>query len=57
VAFEFAKVYRLYDDELGLGDRCEIEWFTGPHEVHGVGTFDFLHKHLNWPKRSQASTR
>ncbi len=57
VAFEFAKVYRLYDDKLGIGDRCELEWFTGPHEVHGVGTFDFLHKHLQWPKRLQTSRR
>jgi dienelactone hydrolase len=31
--------------------RCEIEWFVGPHTINGKGTFDFLHKHLNWPKR------
>jgi len=29
----------------------EIEWFVGPHTINGKGTFDFLHKHLAWPKR------
>ena len=51
VGYEFAKVRFLYEARLGLGDRCAIEWFTGPHTIHGVGTFDFLHQHLNWPKR------
>jgi hypothetical protein len=50
VAYEFAKVRFLYEAKLGLGDRCEIEWFVGPHTINGKGTFDFLHKHLNWPK-------
>ena len=50
VGHEFAKVRFLYEAKLGLGDRCEIEWFTGPHTIHGVGTFKFLHKHLNWPE-------
>jgi len=49
VAYEFAKVRRLYVD-LGIGDRTEIEYFDGPHQIHGVGTFKFLHKHLNWPE-------
>jgi dienelactone hydrolase len=49
VAYEYAKVRRLYD-QLGLGDRTEIEFFNGPHTIHGVGTFDFLHRHLKWPK-------
>ncbi len=48
VAFEFAKVYERYD-KLGIGDRCEIEWFNGPHRINGVGTYDFLARHLNWP--------
>lgn len=48
-AFEYAKVKRLYD-ELGIGDRTEIEYFNGGHTIHGVGTFEFLHRHLNWPK-------
>ena len=50
VAYEFAKVRHLYNARLGIGDRCELEWFVGPHAIHGVGTFDFLHRHLNWPK-------
>ena len=48
VAYEYAKVRRLYDD-LGLGDRTEIEFFNGPHTIHGVGTFRFLENHLQWP--------
>jgi dienelactone hydrolase len=48
VAWEYAKVRRLYD-KLGLGNRTEIEFFNGPHTIHGQGTFAFLHKHLNWP--------
>ena len=55
VAYEFAKVRRLYQAQLGIGDRCEIEWFVGPHTINGKGTFAFLRKHLNWPpaKNSQ----
>ena len=49
VAYEFAKVYHLYNARLGLGDRCAIEFFIGPHTINGKGTFKFLHKHLNWP--------
>jgi dienelactone hydrolase len=48
VGYEFAKVRRGYD-KLGVGDRAEIEWFDGPHTIHGIGTFEFLHKHLAWP--------
>ncbi len=48
VAYEYAKVRRLYD-QLGIGDRTAIEFFNGPHTIRGVGTFDFLHQHLNWP--------
>ncbi len=50
VAYEYAKVRRLYD-RLGMGERTEIEFFNGPHEIHGVGTFQFLHKNLNWRER------
>ncbi|MBI1356627.1 MAG: hypothetical protein GC160_19990 [Acidobacteria bacterium] len=46
VAYEFAKVRRLYD-KLGLGDRTEIEFFNGPHEIHGEGTFLFLQRLLS----------
>jgi cephalosporin-C deacetylase-like acetyl esterase len=49
VAYEFAKVQRFYD-KLGIGDRTEIEFFDGPHSINGLGTFKFLHRHLNWPE-------
>lgn len=51
VAYEYAKVRHLYSARLGLGDRTEIEWFVGPHTIHGEGTFRFLHKHLQWPEK------
>jgi dienelactone hydrolase len=54
VAHEFAKVRFLYEARLGLKDMTEIEWFVGPHTIHGVGTFDFLHKHLDWPRPEDA---
>ena len=50
VAYEFAKVRFLYEARLRLEDRCEMETFTGPHTINGKGTFDFLHRHLRWPK-------
>jgi dienelactone hydrolase len=50
VAYEFAKVRNLYQARLGIGDRCELEWFVGPHTINGKGTFAFLHKHLDWPE-------
>ncbi len=28
-----------------------IEWFVGPHTINGKGTFEFLHRHLDWPER------
>jgi dienelactone hydrolase len=50
VAYEFAKVFRLYDARLHLGNRCTLEVFNGPHTINGQGTFRFLHKHLSWPE-------
>jgi dienelactone hydrolase len=50
VGYEFAKVRHLYEARLGLGDRCQIEWFVGPHTINGKGTFDFLHRCLSWPQ-------
>lgn len=47
VAYEYAEVRRHYD-LLNLGDRTCIEYFSGPHTIHGVGTFDFLYKWLDW---------
>jgi dienelactone hydrolase len=52
VSYEYSKVRRFYD-ELGIGDRTTIEYFNGPHQIHGVGTYQFLHKHLNWPEPSK----
>ena len=49
VAFEYAKVRRHYA-KLGLADQTEIEFFNGPHTINGQGTYDFLHRHLHWPK-------
>jgi dienelactone hydrolase len=49
VASEYAKVRWVYDN-LGLADRTEIEFFNGGHTINGAGTFDFLHKHLRWPR-------
>jgi dienelactone hydrolase len=51
VSFEYAKVFYHYDHRLKIGDRCEMEVFDGPHKINGVKTYDFLHKHLKWPKR------
>jgi hypothetical protein len=45
VASEYAKVKRFYD-EMNIGDRTEFEYFNGPHMIHGVGTVEFLRKHL-----------
>jgi dienelactone hydrolase len=49
VGYEWAKVRRGYD-KLGISERAEIEWFDGPHTIHGVGTFKFLHRWLRWPE-------
>jgi dienelactone hydrolase len=49
VASEYARVRRLYA-ALGIPERTAIEFFNGGHVIHGVGTFDFLHRHLLWPK-------
>ena len=45
VSYEFAKTRYRYD-LLGIGERTEIEYFNGPHEINGVGAFAFLEKHL-----------
>jgi dienelactone hydrolase len=48
VAYEYAKVRRWYAF-LGIPERTAIEFFNGPHTINGVGTFEFLARHLNWP--------
>jgi len=50
VAHEYAKVRRLFA-KLGLPGKTEIEFFNGPHTINGQATYDFLHRHLDWPKR------
>jgi len=50
VSYEYAKVRRLYA-RLGVPERTTIEYFDGPHTINAAGTFDFLHRHLNWPQR------
>jgi hypothetical protein len=48
IGYEFAKVKERYD-RLGLADRVGITYFTGPHEIRGEGTFEFLDRHLGRP--------
>ena len=45
VAYEYAKVRLSYAD-LKIPERTTIEFFDGPHEIHSVGTFAFLHQQL-----------
>ena len=48
VGYEYAKVKYLYD-QFNLGDKTRIEFFNGGHSSKNDETFEFLHKHLNWP--------
>lgn len=48
VAGEYAKVRRLYT-KLGIPERTTIAFFDGPHRIDGAVTYEFLHRHLNWP--------
>jgi hypothetical protein len=50
VGYEFARVRHMYQAKLKLKDTAEIEWFDGPHTINGVGTYRFLHQHLDWPE-------
>ncbi|HYO81254.1 MAG TPA: dienelactone hydrolase family protein, partial [Bryobacteraceae bacterium] len=49
VAYEYAKTRWLYT-QLELGHRTEMEYFNGGHAMNADGTFQFLSKHLNWPR-------
>jgi hypothetical protein len=53
VAYEYSKVRRFYDVKMNLPGATTIEFFTGPHTIHGEGTFEFLRKHLRWPSVGQ----
>ena len=48
VSYEYAKVRRHYS-ALQLPGNTAIEYFNGPHQIWGSGTFEFLHRHLRWP--------
>ena len=52
VAYEYAKVRRMYN-QLGLGDRTDIEFFNGGHAINLKGTLEFLKKHLDWENKEQ----
>lgn len=49
IGYEFAKVKRTYD-LLGVGENAHITYFNRGHEIDGTGSFEFLSKHLNWPR-------
>lgn len=49
VACEYARTRRFYN-KLGHGDKTCIEYFDGPHEIHGEGTFAFLRGQLDHPR-------
>jgi len=49
VGAEYAKVRHLYAARLKIPGQTEIEWFVGPHAINAQGTYEFLHKHLDWP--------
>lgn len=48
VAFEYAKVNRLYD-KLNIPHYTEIEYFNGGHEINGKKTFQFIERHFGKP--------
>ncbi len=49
IGYEFAKLKRTYD-LLGAGENAQIAYFNRGHEIDGTATFEFLAKHLNWPR-------
>lgn len=50
VGHEYERVRHLYA-RFGLEDLTGIEYFHGGHSIHGQGSFDFLHRHLDWEMR------
>jgi dienelactone hydrolase len=53
VGYEFEKARRHYD-LLGLSQSARIEYFTGPHTINGVGSFEFIGQVLKGaPKKQQ----
>lgn len=47
VAYEYAKV-RWFYAYMGIPEKTRIEFYSGPHMVHGGEAFEFLREHLNW---------
>lgn len=52
VAFEYAKVKRLYD-QLKIPEMTRIEYFNGHHEINAKGTLEFIQQHFHWPLTKQ----
>ncbi|MBM3738672.1 MAG: hypothetical protein FJW39_23080 [Acidobacteria bacterium] len=52
VSEEYAKVRRFYT-YLGVPQRTTIEYFPGPHQIHGAGTYEFIDQHLAWNPSSR----
>ena len=55
VGWEFGKVRNLYASRLKLPERCEIEWFDGPHKINGVKTYEFLDRQLQWNSKTHTN--
>jgi len=47
VAYEYSKV-RWFYAYMGIPERTRIEFLSGPHQIYGQGTFEFLRRHLGW---------
>jgi cephalosporin-C deacetylase-like acetyl esterase len=45
VAYEYSKVRRFYA-KMGIPENTQIEFFNGPHSIHGKATFEFLRRRL-----------
>jgi hypothetical protein len=52
VAFEYAKVKRLYD-QLKIPEMTRIEYFNGHHEINAKGTLEFIQQYFHWPLLKQ----
>lgn len=50
VAHEYARVRHLYA-RFGMADRTGIEFFHGGHSINGLGSFEFLQRHMDWPPK------
>lgn len=51
VAFEYAKVKRLYD-KLNIPHMTDIEYFNGGHEINAVGSLKFIERHFGLPSKT-----